>query len=247
MKPKSPDVDRPSSRRALILALVVSLVVGNLVPFGGLLLYPFTLMATWVHEMGHGLTALVMGGSFDKLEIFANASGLAHAFASPSRHGFVSVGGLLAPPLAGAAVLALSRGPRRSRIVLAAVAAAMVVSLLVWVRSFAGWISLPLVAALLFAFVRWASPRELMFLAQFIGLRLAFDTVTRIDYVFTDKAVIDGVERLSDIATVANSWGGPRFLWSLVVAAISFLLVAAGLYAAWHEPRPAQPVKAKRR
>lgn len=243
---QGPDVERLSSRRALIVALVVSLVVGNLVPFGGLLLYPFTLMATWVHEMGHGLTALVLGGNFARLEIFWDASGLAHAFATPERHGFVSVGGLLAPPLVGAAVLGLSRGPRRSRIVLAAFATAMVISLLVWVRSFAGWISLPLVAALLFAFVRWASPRELMFLAQFIGLRLAFDTVTRIDYVFTDRAVVDGVERLSDIANVATSWGGPRFFWSLFVAGISFALVAAGLYAAWHEPRPAQ-LKAKRR
>ncbi|UQA60788.1 M50 family metallopeptidase [Polyangium aurulentum] len=241
-----PDVDRLSSRRGLVLALVVSLVIGNLVPFGGLLLYPFTLMATWVHEMGHGLTAVLMGGNFEKLEIFWDASGLAHAFAAESRHGFVSVGGLLAPPLVGAAVLALSRGPRRSRIVLAVLATAMIVSLIAWVRTVVGWISLPVVAALLGAFVRWASPRELLFLAQFIGLRLAFDTVTRIDYVFTDRAVVDGVERLSDIATVAASWGGPRFVWSLVVAAISFLLVAAGLYGAWHEPRPAQ-LKARSR
>ena len=40
-------------------------------------LYPFTLLGTWVHEMGHGLGALLCGGRFDRLEIFEDASGLA--------------------------------------------------------------------------------------------------------------------------------------------------------------------------
>lgn len=33
-------------------------------PWGNYLLYPFTLLATWFHEMGHGLTALLLGESF---------------------------------------------------------------------------------------------------------------------------------------------------------------------------------------
>lgn len=239
------DDDRPTSRGALLLALAASIVVGVFVPFGRLLLYPFTLMATWVHEMGHGLAALAVGGGFDRLEIFANASGLAHTLSwTSTQRGIVAVSGLLAPPLAGAAIFALARGPRRARAVLAAMALAMVVSLVVWVRSVAGWVALPLVAALLAAFAAWASPRERMFLAQFAGLRLGADTVSRIDYVFSDRVTIDGLPLPSDIATVASSFGGPRVLWSAAVAAGSFTLVVTGLLVAWWSGRaaPAGPV-----
>src|SRR5690242_17994454 len=177
--------DRPTSRGALLLAIGVSAVVGWFVPYGGYILYPFTLMATWVHEMGHGMASLLSGGRFESLDVFASAGGLAHTLHSNSADGFVCAAGLLAPPIVGAGVLAAARGPRRARVVLAVLAAAMVLSLLVWVRSVAGWISLPLVAAVIGAFARWGSPREVLFLAQFLGLRLAVDTVTRIDYAFS--------------------------------------------------------------
>ena len=40
------------------------LALQGLVPYGGYLLYPFTLLSTWVHEMGHGVTALLrIGGT----------------------------------------------------------------------------------------------------------------------------------------------------------------------------------------
>jgi hypothetical protein len=70
-----------------------------------------------------------------------------------------------------------------------------------------------------------------------LGLRLAVDTVTGIDYVFTDKVMVDGVDRASDIARVAVSWGGPRIVWSVIVAAISLGLVGAGLWAAFRGAR----------
>ena len=40
--------------RALVVALLASLLLWNL-PFGGLVLYPFKLLATWLHEMSHGV------------------------------------------------------------------------------------------------------------------------------------------------------------------------------------------------
>lgn len=229
----------PTSRRALLVAISVSVLLGSFVPFGRQLLYPFTLMGTWVHEMGHGLAAIIAGGQLESLDVFANASGLAHTRHAPSADGFVCAAGLLGPPIVGAAVLAGARGPKRARIVLVLLGAGMVLSLVLWVRSFAGWIALPVVAALIGAFGRWGSPREVLFLAQFIGLRLALDTVTRIDYAFTEKVTIDGEERVSDIARVAESWGGPMFMWSMVVTLVSFAFVALGLWAAFRATRVA--------
>ena len=56
--------------------------------------------------MGHGLTALILGGHFTELKIFSNASGLAYSYAGdgvPS--GLVAAGGLLAPPIVGALLI----------------------------------------------------------------------------------------------------------------------------------------------
>jgi hypothetical protein len=207
------------------------------VPFGSVLLYPFTLLATWVHEMGHGLTALLVGGGFERLEIFADASGLAHTShraGATALGAWISLGGLVAPPIVGAVVLGAARGPRRAQIFLVGFSVALLASLVIWVRSIAGFIAVPLVAALIVGFVRWGSARERMFLAHFLGVRLALDTLGRgMDYIFTDSVTIGGVKRTSDIAAVAEGFGGPRIVWSLIVAGFCLACVAVGLWLAW--------------
>lgn len=231
------DDDRPTSRGALLVACAVSLIVGVFVPFGGVVLYPFTLLATWVHEMGHGLTALALGGGFDSLEIFSDASGLAHTRnARGAIDALVCLGGLVAPPIAGSVILATARGPRRAQGILIGLSVALLVSLAIWVRSVAGFVSVPLVAAVTIAFVRYGSPRERMFLAQFLGLRLALDTMGRgMDYLFTSSVTVGGAQRASDIMRVAEGFGGPRFMWSVIVSSLCITIVAVGLLAAWRK------------
>jgi Peptidase M50B-like len=227
-----------SSRRALIFATVVYFVIHTFVPFGSTLLYPLTLLATWVHEMGHGITALVVGGSFSSLDVFANGSGLAYTATSGGyKSGLVSMGGLIAPPIVGAILLSVSRGPRRARIVLGVMTFAIVVSLVVWVRSLAGWIALPLDAVVLGAFTIWGGPRERMVFAQFVGVALAIDTWAGKGYLFAQAALVDGVERPSDIITVAKSLGGSAFLWGALLLVVSLAFLALGLHMAWRKAR----------
>jgi hypothetical protein len=227
-----------SSRRVLLTAAVVYWVVARLVPFGRVLLYPLTLFTTWVHEMGHGLAALAVGGRFHALEIFRDASGLAHTSAAPGwPQAAVAAGGLLAPPLLGAAILAFVHGPRRARLTLAALAGALLVSLAIWVRSATGLIAMPLVAALL----GWAAWRGLagkrVLLVQFLGVVLAVDTLTRmVGYVFTRQVDIDGERRLSDVAAVAENAGGHYLLWGVLFTVVACGSLALGLWRAWRRP-----------
>jgi hypothetical protein len=234
---RAPSKDsRWSSRRALVFAALTLLVVDKFVPFGRFVLYPFTLLATWVHEMGHGVAALLVGGQFHSLDIYADGSGLAMTSNAPGwREGVVAVAGLLAPPIAGAAILGLARGPRRARIVLGVLTATLAVSLLIWVRTVLGWIVLPSVAALIVTAVIVFGENRRLFLAQLLGVVLALDTITRIDYLFTGSAIVGGEARTSDIANVAASFGGARLLWGLLVAAVSLGFVALGLWAAWRK------------
>jgi hypothetical protein len=123
-------------RRVILSAALLVFVVARIVPFGSLVLYPFTLLATWVHEMGHGLTALALGGRFRELEIFANASGLAYTQVPVGpKDALVCLGGLLAPPLWGALILGLCHGPKRARVLFAVLSGLITLSVAIWVRS----------------------------------------------------------------------------------------------------------------
>jgi hypothetical protein len=232
---------RPSARRALLAAILVYFVLTRFVPFGQTILYPLTLLATWVHEMGHGVTALLVGGSFSSLDVFADGSGLAYTTTSHAwQRGLTSAGGLVAPPIVGAVLLATSRGPRHAQVLLAGLAVAIVVSLAVWVRSLTGWIALPIVAAAVGAFahpnMRWGGPRRRLVFAQLIGVILAIDTVSRSGYLFSAEAKVDGTVRASDITTFAGAFGGHYLLWGLLFAAVSFALLGVGLLLAWRRP-----------
>src|SRR4051794_15395314 len=164
---ESPSIDVSSgmsSRRALVYAVAIAWLLEHVVPFGRLVLYPFTLLATWVHETGHGVAAMATGGHFDKLEIFGDASGLAHA----REVGNVAIaipclGGMVAPPLVGALLLAVARGPRRARVALGVIAALLLVTLALWVRSMTGFIVVPACAVLLgWAAWSWEPSRRLI-------------------------------------------------------------------------------------
>jgi hypothetical protein len=224
-------------RRTLVAAAVIAVVIEHLVPFGGLILYPFTLLATWVHEMGHGVTALLVGGSFASLDVFADASGLAHTSSSPGiPRALVAIGGLLAPPFVGSAMLGLGRGPRRARIILLGLALALLVSLALWVRTAVGWIAMPLVAALVAAFAVWGSANERLIFAQFIGLLLGLDTVARIDYLFMSSVVVDGDSRPSDVANVVGQMGSVIPAWGALLALVGLSALYLGLKVAWRRP-----------
>ena len=230
----------------MIVAAAIAWLLEHVVPFGRLVLYPFTLLATWVHETGHGLAALATGGQFLRLVIFADASGFAEARVSPgTASAIMCLGGLWAPPLVGGLLLAVARGPRRARLALAALAALMLLTLALWVRSPAGLVVVPGCAALLgWAAWRWTPERRLV-LAQLIAITLALDTVGRmVGYALSSSATVGGHEQKSDVALIADAVGGHYLAWGVLVILVALALLGAGLWAAW---RPTRSAPAPRR
>ncbi|MFO0662215.1 MAG: M50 family metallopeptidase [Polyangiaceae bacterium] len=226
-----PEPSQPTSSRLVLMFAGLTLVVAHWLSTGSRwIFYPFTLLGTWVHEMGHGITALLVGGSFSSLDVFADASGLAHVSYSPGlASALVAAGGLLAPPAVGAAILALARGPRRAQIILWALSITIAISLLFWVRSLAGWLVMPLLALAIAAFARYGNDKTRLFVAQLLGLLLALDTWKGLGYLFTPSAVIDGVTRTSDIQAIADALLLPYPIWGALLAIISLGLLGAGL------------------
>lgn len=226
-----------SARGALIVAAIFVFLVKTFVPFGDEILYPLTLFATWVHEMGHGITGLLVGGSFDHLEIYWNASGLAFGQVGDGwPEAFRAMGGLLGPPIVGASILAFARGPKRASIVLWTLAAVMLLSVPIWVRSVTGFVVIPIVAALVGLLAYKGGETMRHFGAQLLGVVLGLDTLTRIDYLFTGEVTIAGQARPSDVQIIANAVGGPYLLWGAALAVVSLALVALGVRIAWMSP-----------
>ncbi|TAJ14757.1 M50 family peptidase [Marinilabiliaceae bacterium JC017] len=61
----------------LILTIILYTTLKLFIPFGGLILYPITLLVTFFHETGHALFALLTGGSVIGIQINGDGSGYA--------------------------------------------------------------------------------------------------------------------------------------------------------------------------
>lgn len=224
----------------LILAGVIVLALPAL-PLGTYLIYPFVILTTWFHEMGHGLTAIVMGQHFERLMIFANGSGVAESFvaadASPLTRAAIAAGGPLAPSLAGAGLIVASAHERAWRPMLWAVAAAIFASVIVYVRSPVGYFVLPLVAAIC-GLVAWrASAALARFALQFLGVLAAMSMLRDFNYLFTEEAIINGQRILSDTGQIEAALFLPHWFWAAVLISISALLIGASLKYALSDKR----------
>jgi len=216
----------------LILAGFIVVALPSL-PFGSYLVYPFAILTTWFHEMGHGLTALAMGQSFDRLLIFANGSGLAESRvatdASPLLRAAIAAGGPLAPTFFGAALIVASAHQRAWRPVLWGTSIAIFASVILYVRTTVGFAVLPLVALAL-ALIAWkASPGINRFTLQFLGVLGAMSMLSDYRYFFTEQVVIDGEAILSDTGQIEAALWLPHWFWAALILLISTVMVGASL------------------
>ena len=134
-------------RVALLLGIALASIILWQTTLGSLLLYPFTILATWFHEMGHGIAAMLTGRGFERLQIFADGSGVAESLRPADGYrltdALVAASGPLGPAIAGALLIISSRSPTATRNALAVLGVALILSTLIWVRSLTGWLVLP--------------------------------------------------------------------------------------------------------
>ena len=232
----------------LVLAVVVVLFLPAL-PLGNYIIYPFAILTTWFHEMGHGLTANIVGQEFVQLEIFSNGSGVAQSLiendASRFAHAAIAAGGPLAPILIGAGMIVASAHPRAWRPVLIGLAAAIFVSVLVYVRSWTGIIVLPLVGGLLILIAWLAREGFVRFSLQFLGVLAAMSMLRDSNYLFTEEAVIGGQRMLSDTGQIEASLFLPHWFWAGAILVVSAVMVGASLKYALSDDRRSRLPKPK--
>lgn len=220
----------------LVAAAIATSLIWQL-PFGNYLLYPFSILATWFHEMGHGLAALLLGGDFQQLQIFPSGSGVAvhsgNLFLGPIGRAIVAAAGPMAPPIAGAFIILASRRWRTTQLALLLLGGALVASALIWVRSLFGLIAVPLLGLLILAIALYA-PRWLqIFAVQLLGVQACISTYHQLDYLFTRQAVIGGQAMLSDSGQIAQNLLLPYWFWGGLMAIASLIILVQSLRRAY--------------
>ena len=230
--PYAEDEMQPVVKReqTYIVAFAVLTIIAWQTQIGTLALMPFTLLSTWWHEMAHGLTAAALGSDFERLVIFANGSGYAQSSGNLWAIGqaIVSAAGLLGPTIAGCAMIIASRSKRATRIALLGLAAALVVSTLIWVRSIAGWIVLPAFALTAFYIATRGSAKWQRVSVEFLGVQGAVSVYQDLGYLFSPGTTMGP----SDTGRIADALLLPYWFWGGAITVVIVLMVWKSLQVA---------------
>ena len=222
---------RQRALRALTIAIVLTFAL-YVIPFGQFLLYPLMLLSTFAHEMGHGLSGLLVGGRFESFVLFANGSGVARTtgVADGVPRAILSAGGLVGPALLAAALFLFGRWARGARMALVIGATGAFASAILVVDNLFGWVFVGLLGATLLALAVKLSSASAQIAVVFVAGQLALSVFSRGDYLFMREAETGEGTLPSDTAQIADALGGTYWLWGLAVGAFSLAVLGLGLW-----------------
>ena len=174
------------------------------IPFGRTIAWPLVLVSTLAHELGHGLAAALLGGHFESLRLYADASGVALWSGAFGRlaTATVAAAGLVGPALAAFVLMALGRSGRRARVVLAALGLGLLSVALLIVRNPFGF-GFTLVLASLLLLVAWRAPRLSQTVLFLLAVQLALSVFSRSDYLLHQH----GADRIRAVAVRRRDHG----------------------------------------
>jgi len=233
-------VDTSLSRGQLLavfgVAVLASVGLGQ-VSWGGKIIYPFRLFATWAHEMGHGIGGLVTGNSFKELELYRSLGGQALVGgADGMSQVIVSSLGLVGPAVLGAIVMISGSRVRTAPFVLAALAVAVAGSSIIWIRNGFGFIAMVAIAAGLGLIARFAPPIVRVGVAQLLAVQLALSAWSSRNYLFISGFERDGRRFDSDTQNIADELFLPYWFWGGLLGGISVLVLVWAFWVAWLRP-----------
>jgi preprotein translocase subunit SecG len=230
-----PAADAPRELRTLAFALLASLLLWNL-PSGGVLLYPFKLLATWLHELSHGLAMLITGAGFDHVLIYRDTSGLAYGQteAGPIGKAVIAAAGYMGTPLWGAVLLVVTPNARMARWALLVLAGLLIGTAATVIDSPDGDPFGPMVVATtgvvccVAALVAPGSWR--LAIAHFLAAQSCVNAILDIRVLLRPSQVVGGqIAGASDAHNMAAATFGTTATWAVWTWAILWLLWSLGV------------------
>ena len=218
------------ARNALLWSIGLTLLVPR-VPLLSVLGTPLLWLSTVAHELGHGLTAIALGGTLKRFVIRPDGSGTAFTTSAGTNlaQALVSAGGLVGPAIVAAVWFVLARRPALARLALAVFGGALITAAVLvadpgFTRGYLGAVGgLSLLAAFLTS-ATWAQV-----ILVFLAVQMALSVFTRGDYLFTEVAGSSAGELASDVAQMATHLGGPYWAWGLACGLVSLIVLVVGV------------------
>ena len=200
----------------------------SLTPWAPFLLYPFKLFTTWVHECGHALMTVIVGGRVMSIAIEPDTSGLTRSLVPVGRvaRGLVASSGYLGAAVVGCLLMAATRVEKWARAILLGLGAFMLLTLVFWMRNPFGFAVVLAWGAALVTLARkdMAHANALRFLLSLLAIQVALNSVYDIRVLF----LIDRGQ--SDAATMAQLFLLPSWVWATAWMLMSVAMLGATLW-----------------
>jgi hypothetical protein len=213
----------------LLLITVAILIVMN-IPYLNWVLYPFTIFSTWIHELCHGLAAILAGGRINKLLIFTDTSGLAYTSGvSAARRGFVASAGYQGTAVIGCLLLLVRRTKRGPRTGTMGIAFLMVLSVILWIRNAFGIVFVG-VMGLVLGGVAWKLPSTHMRNVYVcLAVTTCLNAITSVHNLFGSSQMVNGEPSSTDAHTMAELKGGTSITWAILWLILALILTFTGI------------------
>jgi Peptidase M50B-like len=236
-----PAAPRPAPAGIAGLVALAAVVAALLTWVGWLrpVAYPFRLLTTLVHELGHGLTALVTGGHFLRFVVFPDGSGL--AYTAGGWRLLVIPAGYLGVAVFGAALIVLGRSRRAARTALGAIGGAMVlltlrysVPTLFTAQAGAGLLTTAsglVLGALLVWIAVAAGERWVVFTIYLLAIEAGLAAFGDLWTLIGLSTAAGGVA--TDARSMAELTHLPALAWAVVWALAAAVILGAAVRAAW--------------
>jgi Peptidase M50B-like len=207
------------------VAVAVSLAA-SLTPWAPFLLYPFKIFTTWVHECGHALMTVLVGGRVTSIAIEPDTSGLTHSLVPGGRvaRGLVASSGYLGAAVVGCLLVAATRVEKWARWILQSLGLAMLLTLLVWMRNPFGVVAVFAWGVALLMLSRKGTAASARFFLSLLAIQVALNAVYDIRVLF----LID--RGASDAATMARLFLLPSWFWATAWMTASATTLGATLW-----------------
>lgn len=214
---------------------LVCMILGR-IPVLRALVYPFEYFDTFIHEISHGVAAMLTGGSLLSLVVNRDGSGL--AWTAGGVRWIVVSAGYLGSALMGGLLIVLAARGRWARPVLVGLGLLIGLICLFYVRSLFGLvIGVLLMAALVAA-----------------GMYLSQRWAANVLIVVAVQSALNAVDSLIDLVTISAGWRGaatdaqtmqqltgiPTIIWAILWVALALLILWQAFYWAYVR-RPAAP------
>ena len=205
--------------KRLWMAAALSLGL-SLTLWGPLVLYPFRLFTTWVHECSHAVMILLLGGSVRSITIEPDTGGITRSLMPSARiaQGLVASSGYLGASAVGCLLMAATRVEKSARPILRIVGVSMLVTLVMWIRNLFGFVVVLAWGGALVALARRGSGDASRFVLSLLAIQVALNSVYDIRILLLVKG------GHSDAETMARLFLVPAWVW-----ASAWMLMSVGM------------------